>query len=142
MTHESNNLGNGKKLIVLFLTYCNSTWTWVIQYMSYILITSQIDGEATFEVPLSFLQRLTRNIEYETFLVHANVTEGITGITLEGEADMRYYGNPYKLEFFPNMPDNFKPGFGPYPVYVCYVKDTFYFYVFVKMMIKKFKKQQ
>jgi len=67
---------------------------------------------------------LTRNLEYETFVVHANVTEGITGITLDGEAEMRFYGNPYKMEFFPNMPDNFKPGFGSYPVYVSLIKFT------------------
>lgn len=82
------------------------------------VVIKQVDGEAAFEIPTNILERLSRNMGYETFLVHANVTETITGITLDGEAEIRYYSNPYQLEFFPNMPDNFKPGFGPYPVMV------------------------
>lgn len=77
-----------------------------------------IDGTATFDIPMTVLKRLTRNIDYETFLVRANVTEAITGITLEGEGEIRYHSNPYRVEFFPNMPDNFKPGFNPYKVWV------------------------
>jgi hypothetical protein len=53
----------------------------------------------------------------------------MTGQTLEGEGEIRYHSNPYKLEFFPNMADNFKPGFDPYKVSVscllilsCFIK--------------------
>lgn len=76
----------------------------------------QINGEASFEIPMTVLERLTRNLEYETLLVIANVTESVTGITLQGQGEIRYHRNPYKIEFFPNMPENFKPGFGNYPV--------------------------
>lgn len=68
---------------------------------------------------MAILKKLTRNIEYQNFRVEANVTESITGITLKGQGEIQYHKNPYKLEFYPNMPDNFKPGFGPYKVWVC-----------------------
>ncbi|XP_045203101.2 alpha-2-macroglobulin-like isoform X2 [Mercenaria mercenaria] len=77
-----------------------------------------VNGESSFSVPMALLERITRNIDYETFRVHANVTETITGSTLEGEGEIRYYRNPYKIEFFPNMPNNFKSVFGPYKVLV------------------------
>ncbi|XP_060566096.1 CD109 antigen-like isoform X2 [Ruditapes philippinarum] len=76
-----------------------------------------INGEATFSVPMDLVKTLIRDkLDYETFLVHANCTETMTGQTLEGEGEIRYHSNPYKLEFFPNMADNFKPGFDPYKV--------------------------
>lgn len=68
---------------------------------------------------MNTLQLLSRNIKNERFLVHANVTESITGITQEGEGEILYHNNLYKIKFFPNMPENFKPGFNPYIVWVC-----------------------
>ncbi|KAH3835369.1 hypothetical protein DPMN_108715 [Dreissena polymorpha] len=76
----------------------------------------KIDGEAQFSVPMAVIERVTRNLEFETLVVFANVTESATGLTEKGEADIHYRKNPYEIEFFPNMPDNFKPGFGAYPV--------------------------
>ncbi|XP_060566076.1 CD109 antigen-like [Ruditapes philippinarum] len=76
-----------------------------------------INGEATFSVPIDLVKTLIYDeLDYETFLVHANCTETMTGQTLEGEGEIRYHSNQYRLEFFPNMADNFKPGFDPYKV--------------------------
>ncbi|XP_052794417.1 CD109 antigen-like isoform X2 [Mya arenaria] len=76
------------------------------------------DGTVAFEIPMEMIKRVTRSLRYETLVLAANVTEALTGITETGEAEIRFYENPYKIEFFPNMPDNFKPGFGPYPMMI------------------------
>ena len=100
---------------------------WLRQFRLLILVTGsfililQIDGEAQFNVPRALLEQLTRNTEYQTFKVTANVTESITGITLEGSSDIQYHKNPYKIEFHPQMAQNFKTVFGdPYMVEVSF----------------------
>ncbi|KAH3835375.1 hypothetical protein DPMN_108721 [Dreissena polymorpha] len=67
---------------------------------------------------MTVLERVTRRLDFNTLLVVAAVTETATGFMHKGEAEITYYSNPYRIEFFPNMPDNFKPGFGSYPVKV------------------------
>ena len=68
---------------------------------------------------MSVLERLVpRGIKYETLEVTANVTETITGITEIKSETVQYSDSAFKIDFHPSMPDNFKPGFGPYPVTV------------------------
>ena len=78
----------------------------------------QINGEAAFNIPMVILERLTRNMNYQTLQVHANVTESTTGITLEGSSNIQYHKHPYRISFHPNMQENFKPDFNPYSVVV------------------------
>ncbi|XP_052280943.1 CD109 antigen-like [Dreissena polymorpha] len=75
-----------------------------------------INGQATFRIPMTVLERVTRRLDFNKLLVVAAVTETATGFMHKGEAEITYYSNPYRIEFFPNMPDNFKHGFGSYPV--------------------------
>ncbi|XP_052280940.1 CD109 antigen-like [Dreissena polymorpha] len=75
-----------------------------------------IYGKAPFKIPMTLIGRLVRFLDSNTVQVVANVTETATGVTQQGSAYITFYKSPFVIEFFPNMPDNFKPGFGPYPV--------------------------
>ena len=104
-------------------------YTWLLyfdksQKNEIYLFFFQIDGDTTFNIDRVVLERMTRHFQYKTLVVKANVTEAVTGITQEGSANIQYHSNPYKVEFHPNMADNFKPGFNPYPVLVSHTYIT------------------
>lgn len=71
------------------------------------------------------LKKLSHNIQYETIIVHANVTETITGKILEGQANIRFHSEDYSVRFHENLPDNFKIGVGPYKARVSEMMTAF-----------------
>ncbi|KAI0220559.1 hypothetical protein LSAT2_027943 [Lamellibrachia satsuma] len=56
--------------------------------------------------------------KYKTILVLANVTEGVSGVTLSGKADIAVKTQRHELKFLSGTPSSFKPGL----TYVGFVK--------------------
>ena len=48
--------------------------------------------------------------KYKTILVSANVTEGVSGVTLSGKADIAVKTQRHELKFLSGSPSSFKPG--------------------------------
>lgn len=78
----------------------------------------QIDGEASFSVPLDHIKSAQSNLEGYALLVEANVTESLNSITLGGTSTVDMYDNAVKLEFLSSNPETFKPGLD----YIAYVR--------------------
>ncbi|XP_064610073.1 CD109 antigen-like [Liolophura sinensis] len=74
--------------------------------------TLQLDeGEKAFSVAFSQLTSLAPNTLNGAVLVaEANVTETLTGVTLNGSSSVMYHQHATKLDFSSSNPKNFKPG--------------------------------
>ena len=89
-----------------------------MSYNYLFLYCVQIDGEATFTIPLAHFKQITL-LEGTSIQVEANVTESPNKITLSGNSSVKFYENAVKLEFLTSNPRTFKPGL-PYTAYVRY----------------------
>ena len=84
----------------------------------------QLDGEATFDIPMTHLKTIARYINGHKLEVQANVTESLNNITLSGKSDVQFYDHDVKLEFLKSNPKTFKPGL-PYTAYVRAIHSYF-----------------
>jgi len=80
-------------------------------------ICFQIDGEASFSVPLQHIKDQQSSLSGYSLLVEANVTESLNKITLNGSSTVEIYENAVKLDFLSSNPETFKPGLD----YIAYV---------------------
>ncbi|XP_064609639.1 CD109 antigen-like [Liolophura sinensis] len=69
------------------------------------------EGEKAFTVAFSQLTSLTPNtLDGAVVVAEANVTETLTGVTLNGSSSVTYHQHATKLDFSSSNPKNFKPG--------------------------------
>ncbi|XP_048243527.1 CD109 antigen-like isoform X1 [Haliotis rufescens] len=73
--------------------------------------TMAIDGESKVTLSLADMKKVFPNgLNNQKIEVTANVTEGLTGITLNGSSTVKIYQYATKLSFAPSDPKTFKPG--------------------------------
>ncbi|XP_071088371.1 CD109 antigen-like isoform X5 [Haliotis cracherodii] len=73
--------------------------------------TMAIDGESKVTLSLADMKKVFPNgLNNQKIEVTANVTEGLTGITLIGSSTVKIYQYATKLSFAPSDPKTFKPG--------------------------------
>ena len=99
----------------------------------FILYHLQINGEASFDIPLGHLSQIERNLNYKSLVVEANVTEEINDITLGASSKVRFHDQAVKVQFLRSNSRTFKPGL-PYTAYVSKQHSNFhpdFFRVFV-----------
>lgn len=85
--------------------------------MEQICCVLQIDGSYKFKIAVSDLQALFGTLSNNMFGITVDVTETMTGNTLSGTADIKYYSRLEKLAFLEGA-TNFKPGM-EFSSYVC-----------------------
>lgn len=74
-------------------------------------ILLQIDGTATFRVPMKQLKSIDEFLNRRFLVFEANVTETLTGSKLSSDPEkVQFFDKPIKLEFPSSLPNNFKPG--------------------------------
>lgn len=79
--------------------------------------TFDINGEASFDIPLGHLSQIERNLNYKSLVVEANVTEEINDITLGASSKVRFHDQAVKVQFLRSNSRTFKPGL-PYTAYL------------------------
>ncbi|XP_067661520.1 CD109 antigen-like [Haliotis asinina] len=73
--------------------------------------TVAIDGETKVSIPLAPMQKsFPYGLSGREIQVTANVTEDLTGITMNDSSKLRIYQDAVKLSFSPSDPSTFKPG--------------------------------
>ncbi|XP_048243516.1 CD109 antigen-like isoform X7 [Haliotis rufescens] len=73
--------------------------------------TMAIDGESKVTLSLADMKKVFPNgLNNQKIEVTANVTEGLTGIILNGSSTVKIYQYATKLSFAPSDPKTFKPG--------------------------------
>ena len=70
----------------------------------------QIDGTATFTVPMKQLKDVQPYMDRSYFVFDANVTESLTRSKMSAEEELQFFERPIKIEFPRALPDTFKPG--------------------------------
>ena len=78
-------------------------------------------GRALISFPIADLHHLSSSLSNRKLQFSANVTESLTGITLNGSASVQVYRQAVKLEYPSSNPKTFKPGLD----YVAYVSSAF-----------------
>ncbi|XP_013382628.1 CD109 antigen-like isoform X1 [Lingula anatina] len=70
-----------------------------------------VDGKADFTEDVAVLENMYHyGLSYRKVIVEAQVTETLTGITLNGTAETKFHTTPYKIEIPSSTPKSFKPG--------------------------------
>ncbi|XP_064609177.1 LOW QUALITY PROTEIN: CD109 antigen-like [Liolophura sinensis] len=73
--------------------------------------TSVVNGKGSFDFVWSDLQKTLGNTGRARLLtVEVNVTDSLTGSTMNGSSEIQYYTHGVKLEWLKSNPKNFKPG--------------------------------
>ena len=75
--------------------------------------------------PLSKVKAVQSYLNNHLLVVSANVTEGLTGNVMSGNATVTIYDHGVKLEFPETNPKTFKPGLD-YTALVSYIKEVFF----------------
>jgi hypothetical protein len=90
----------------------------VYMWRIHVYMWLQIDGEETFSIPMSDIKtNIEQHLNYDWLVVEANVTETLTGITLNGSSEIQFFDTAEKLDFVQSLPKDYKPGL----LYTAYV---------------------
>lgn len=81
----------------------------------------QIDGTASFTIPMKKLKEVVSYLDRRFLVFQANVTETLTGSKLSStDEKVQFFDKPIKLDFPDSLPANFKPGLS-YNAVVCII---------------------
>ncbi|KAL5016374.1 hypothetical protein ScPMuIL_005963 [Solemya velum] len=99
----------GKVKITAELDYFSRPWD-IRNTQPLVEQTLPIDGNTTFRIPLADIKRTEPYLNNRKLIVRANVTETLTGISLNGSSSVQFYPDAVKMEFLDSNPETFKPG--------------------------------